>query len=462
MRDHENGRGSVDAAPVGDDAARDTLERVFRRERSQILAVLIRLTGDFAIAEDALQEAFAAALRRWPSDGVPPRPGAWITRTARNRAIDIVRRARTFRRRSEALERLAAAEATSLEQPVTLPGEDGAPHDDRLRLLFTCCHPALSLESQVALTLRMVAGLTTREIARAFLSTEATMAQRLTRAKHKIREAEIPFRVPARADLPARLDAVLSVIYLVFNEGYASTGDARLIRDDLCAEAVRLGRLLEELLPATAAVEGLLALMLLHDARRRARTGEDGALITLELQDRSLWDRDLIEEGRALVESALRRGRVGPYQIQAAIAALHVEAPTADLTDWPQIAALYALLLRLQPTPVVELNHAVAIGMAAGPAAGLVLIDGLEARGELPGYHLLAASRAELLVRQGRAAEAALSYRRALELCTSPAERAYLTGRLAEVTQQEQPDQAADPATSRAPTSVVEPTPRSR
>ena len=415
--------------------AREVLEAVFRRQRSQILAVLIRLTGDFTLAEDSLQEAFAEALVRWPSDGLPPRPGGWITTTARRRAIDVVRRARTFRRRAEVLERLVAAEDAPLEKPVVIEGEDGGPRDDRLRLLFTCCHPALSLESQVALTLRMVAGLTTREIARAFLAQESTMAQRLVRAKQKIRDAEIPFRVPPTAQLPGRLDAVLAVIYLVFNEGYTSTGDVGLVRDDFCAEAIRLGRLLNDLLPEQGDVEGLLALMLLHDSRRAARTGPLGELITLERQDRALWNAAYIHEGCALVETALRRGRAGPYQIQAAIAALHAEASSPERTDWPQIAALYALLLRLQPTPVVELNRAVAIGMAAGPAAGLVLIDGLEARGELRGYHLLSAARAELLVRQGDARAAARSYRRAIGECSNPAERAHLERRLAEVGQ---------------------------
>jgi RNA polymerase sigma-70 factor (ECF subfamily) len=376
----------------------------------------------------------AEALRRWPREGVPPNAGAWITTVARRRAIDVVRRARTFRKKSEVLERLQAAEPASYETAVVIEHEDdGVPRDDRLRLLFTCCHPALSLESQVALTLRMVAGLTTREIARAFLADEKTMAQRITRAKEKIRGAQIPFRVPPSAELADRLEAVLAVIYLVYNESYSATTDAALIREDLCHEAIRVARLLNELMPAQPEVEGLLALMLLHAARRRARMNAHGELVTLEKQDRSLWDGGMIEEGCALVERALRRGQVGSYQIQAAIAALHAEAASPERTDWPQIAALYALLLRLQPSPVIELNRAVAIGMAAGPAAGLALIDGIAARGELRGYHLLSAARAELLVRSGDIREAEGSYQTAIEDCSNPAERSYLMKRLADL-----------------------------
>jgi RNA polymerase sigma-70 factor (ECF subfamily) len=418
-------------AVPGRDAV-EAVERLFRREWSSILAGLIRQTGDFTLAEDALQEAFVAAVARWPVEGVPPNPAGWITLTARRRAIDVVRRARTYRKKQEVLARLEATEGGGIAPPVEPGDEEPGPRDDQLRLIFTCCHPALSLESQVALTLRMVAGLTTREIARAFLTAEPTMAQRLVRAKHKIRDADIPFRVPPPAELSDRLDAVLAVLYLVFNEGYSATDD-RLVRDDLCAEAIRLARLVRELLPGEPEVEGLLALMLLHGARRRARVGPAGELIRLEDQDRSLWDRAAIAEGLELVETSLRRGRVGSYQIQAAIAALHAQADTPARTDWPQIAALYSLLLRFQPTPVVELNRAVAIGMAAGPRAGLALLDGLDARGDLDGYHLLHAARAELLVRAGEPRAAVESYRRAIAGCTNPAEKTYLTKRLSVV-----------------------------
>ena len=421
--------GDVDRV-TADALAAETLERIFRRERAQILAVLIRVIGDFTLAEDVLQEAFARALVRWPVDGVPPRPGAWITITAKRIALDAVRRARTFRRRQEILESLSEPHLD--DEPVLLAGED-APHDDRLRLLFTCCHPALSLEAQVTLTLRMVAGLTTREIARAFLSLESEIAQRVVRAKHKIREAGIPFRVPPNADLPARLEAVLAVIYLVFNEGYASTGEAALIREDFCAESIRLCRLLNELLPAQAEVEGLLALMLLHSARGAARTGAAGEMVTLERQDRTRWNARMIAEGTALVETALRRGHAGSYQIQAAIAAVHAEAASADATDWPQIAALYALLLQRHRTPVIALNHAVAVGMAIGPEAGLALIDALTARNELDGYHLLPAARAELLVRNGDPGAARDSYLQAIAQCANPVECAYLQRRLGEL-----------------------------
>lgn len=400
-----------------------TLEEIHREHYGRILATVIRLVGDFDRAEEGVQEAFAAAVPHWSRSGPPENPVAWLVSTARHKAIDEIRReARRAARRDE-LERHLRARARE-ETPVD---------EDRLRLIFTCCHPALPPEAQVALTLRTLCGLTTEEIARAFLTPVPTLAQRLVRAKAKIRNASIPYVVPEGEALPERLEMVMAVIYLVFNEGYAASFGESLVRGELCNEAIRLGRMLVELIPGRAEPQGLLALMLLHDARRATRLDAQGRLLTLEEQDRSLWDPVKIAEGGVLVEQALRAGPPGPYALQAAIAALHAQAPSAATTDWPQIAALYSLLVRIHPLPVVELNRAVAVAMADGPERGLVLLDRIVEGGALERYHLLPAARADLLRRLGRGVQAAAAYREALALVTNEAERRYLEGRLAEV-----------------------------
>jgi RNA polymerase sigma-70 factor (ECF subfamily) len=373
------------------------------------------------------------ALQRWPADGVPGRPGAWLTTAARNRAIDVLRRRAGGAATLREVAALAPDDAAGAFAPVT---DHGGVPDDRLRLMFTCCHPALALEARVALTLRTLAGLTTAEIARAFLSSEPTMAKRLVRAKQKIAKAGIPYRVPPAHLLPERLPGVLGVLYLLFNEGYSASAGADLVRQNLSAEAIRLARVLVRLMPSEPEASGLLALMLLHDARRSARLDAAGDLVTLEDQDRSLWSPESISEGVAVLEDTLRLGRPGPYQIQAAIAACHATAGTAEETDWAQIALLYERLLEFLPTPVVRLNHAVAVGMASGPAAGLELVEALSAGGTLDGYHLLPATRADFLRRLGRLAEASAAYASALELAGTDAERRYLARRLEETSGQ--------------------------
>jgi RNA polymerase sigma-70 factor (ECF subfamily) len=418
---------------TGSDAAHEIVDRLFREEQGRAVATLIRVTGDFDLAEEAVQDAFIRALETWPERGVPDNPGAWITTTARNRAIDRLRRRQRSVDKIEALGRETAVEQELAAIDPT-PVEDAMPiADDRLRLIFTCCHPALAMEARVALTLRTLGGLTTPEIARAFLVPEPTLAQRLVRAKKKIRDAGIPYRVPPAELLPERLDGVLRVLYLVFNEGYAASSGDELIRRELCAEAIRLARVVVSLLPGEPEALGLLALMLLHDARRDARVGGDGELILLDDQDRGRWDAARISEGQALIEEALEARRPGPYQVQAAIAALHDEAVIPTETDWAQIASLYATLQQMAPSPVVELNLAAAVAMADGPAIGLAMMDGIAATGELDAYPYLHSARADLLRRLERWSEAATAYERALELTTNAPERAFLESRLAEV-----------------------------
>lgn len=406
---------------------RERVESVYRAESRRILATLIRLLGDFDLAEEALHDAFTAALDQWPKEGVPNNPRAWLVSTGRFKGIDALRRRARFDRSQAALAEFLDSTAGNAAE-----SDNDDVGDDRLRLIFTCCHPALSPEACVALTLREVCGLTTEEIARAFLTAPPTLAQRIVRAKAKIRDAHIPYQVPSSADLPERLDAVLRVIYLVFNEGYSASSGVFLTRSDLSGEAIRLGHLLIELLPEPEAI-GLLALMLLQESRRTARTSPTGDVILLEDQDRSLWNRDQITEGKTLLERALSSRRFGPYTLQAAIAAVHTDAPNPAATDWAQIVALYELLARAEPSPVVELNRAVAVAMRDGPRAGLELIDAILTHGDLADYHLAHSARADLCRRLGKTAEARISYRKALALARQEPERRFLERRLREL-----------------------------
>ena len=417
--------------PDATQSARESVEAVYRAQSRRVFATLVRVLGDFDLAEEALHDAFAAAIETWPRDGIPDNPRAWLVSAGRFRAIDALRR----RVRHD-------ASLTHIAEQLKQTGDDDGDRlepdeqhleDDRLRLIFTCCHPALPAEARAALTLREVCGLTTEEIARAYLATPPAIAQRIVRAKNKIRDAKIPYQIPTAADLPDRLDTVLHVVYLVFNEGYSASSGASLTRADLSGEAIRLGRLILELLPAEPEVTGLLALMLLQESRRLARTDAAGELILLENQDRALWNRDHITEGLALVQRALSSRRFGPYTLQAAIAAVHAEAPTPAATDWSQIVGLYTLLARTTPSPVIELNRAVAVAMRDGPAAGVELIDAILARGDLADYHLAHSARAELCRRAGRTDDARASYQRALALAKQEPERRFLEARLAEL-----------------------------
>ncbi|HEX4003558.1 MAG TPA: RNA polymerase sigma factor [Candidatus Acidoferrales bacterium] len=422
-------------------------EKFHREESGRVLSTLIRLLGDFDLAEEMLQEAYATALQKWPAEGTPSNPRAWLVSTARHKAIDRIRRDQRFETKREEIARaipafveperswfdFVAEPAAGSASGLSPDSRDDMFPDDRLRLIFTCCHPALAVDLQAALTLRTVCGVTTDEISRAFLTPAATMAQRLVRAKRKIREANIPYRVPLPEDLPDRVEAVLLVVYLIFNEGYlASSGDA-LVRRDLCAEAIRLARVLCKLLPREAEARALLALMLLHDSRSDARVNAAGELVLLEEQDRGLWRLDQIREGTEITQSALRDGAAGSYALQAAIAAIHANAPSAKETNWEEIAALYGLLLKVHPSPVVEINRAVAVAMARSPEEGLALLDEIERRDDLSDFHLLPAARADLLRRLGRNVEAAEAYRRTLSLATNDVERRFLRRRLAEL-----------------------------
>jgi len=417
-----------------DPRVRERIDEIYRSDSRRVLATLIRLLGDFDLAEEAMHDAFAAALEAWTHDGVPASPRAWLVSTGRFKAIDRLRRSARFDAAIDELARSMDATSAPADDPVTRAEDDlnNADVDDRLRLIFTCCHPALGADARIALTLREVCGLETEQIAHAFLTSPPTLAQRIVRAKTKIRDARIPYQVPSREELSSRLDAVLHVIYLVFNEGYSASAGDSLTRPDLSAEAIRLGRLLVELLPEPEAI-GLLALMLLHDARRAARTSPDGELVLLYAQDRTLWNRAQISEGVALVERALSSRRAGPYSLQAAIAALHAEARDGAATDWAQIVGLYDVLLRLDPSPVVELNRAAAVAMRDDPAAGLALVDAILGRGDLADYHLAFSAKADLCRRLGRTADAIAAYERALALTTQLPERRFIERRIAEL-----------------------------